>query len=67
MHQSMQDICHHGRPAEAHQQACYSSAVDDLAVLRPGSMTFIQVPEHRCFGSWRGHIWNKDMRWGWGF
>ncbi|KAA6419566.1 MAG: hypothetical protein FRX49_10491 [Trebouxia sp. A1-2] len=24
-------------------------------------MTLIQVPKHRCFGSWRGHIWDKDM------
>lgn len=67
MHQGVQDICHHGWPAEAHQQACHSSAVDNLAVLRPGSMTLVQVPKHRCFGSWRGHIWNKDMRWQWGF
>ena len=67
MHQGVQDICHHGWPAEAHQQACHSSAVDNLAVLRPGSMTLIQVPKHRSFGSWRGHIWNKDMRWQWGF
>lgn len=57
----MQRNTNHAGPAEAHEQASRASTADDVAVLRPGSMSRIQVPEDCCLSDDGRHIWDIHM------
>lgn len=57
----MQRYSNHAGPAEAHEQASCASTADDVAVLRPGSVPGIQVPEDCCFPDDGRHIWDIHM------
>ena len=57
----MQGDSNHAGAAEAHQQASRASTADDVAVLRSGSMSSIQVPEDGCFPNDSRHIWDIHM------
>lgn len=57
----MQRYSNHAGPAEAHQQASRASTADDVAVLRSGSMSNIQVPEDCCFPNDGCYIWHIHM------